>query len=169
MWFLGSITVDILVNGELSIAITEIALNSYNPANIGINEVDSSVILSVKKLFSKLLPQFPHDVLDIVLQIVLEADSRPLGSMWKKMEFNINFYDFIVGIASNDKIAIQESLSKFIVEIIPKEHKDLFNSLHSIIKGDLKYDFKYLSDKLKLEHNFLLKMQIAIFLRKMII
>ena len=54
------------LNGELSVAIAEIVLNSYNPSALGINEVDSSVILSVKKLFSKMLPQFPHDKISLM-------------------------------------------------------------------------------------------------------
>jgi len=154
------------LNGELSVAITEIALNSYNPANIGINEVDSSVILSVKKLFSKLLPQFPHDILDTILQIILEADPRPLGSMWKKMQFKKSFYDLIVGIAANDKVGIQDSLYKFINDIIPNEYKDLFTSLHNITKGDLSGNFDYLSQKLNVKYGFLLKMVIAVYMKE---
>ena len=154
------------LNGELSVAITEIALNSYNPANIGINEVDSSVILSVKKLFSKLLPQFPHDILDTILQIILEADPRPLGSMWKKMQFKKSFYDLIVGIAANDKVGIQDSLYKFINDIIPNEYKELFTSLHHITKGDLSDNFDYLSQKLNVKYGFLLKMVIAVYMKE---
>lgn len=154
------------LNGELSVAITELALNSYNPSLPGINEVDSSVILSVKKLFSKLLPQFPHDALDNLLQIILEVDPRHLGSMWNKMQFEKSFYSLIVGVASNDKVKIQDSLFTLIDKIMPNEYKQLFTSLHYLTKGDLSINFQYLSEKLGLKHDFLLKMIIAIYLKE---
>ena len=151
------------LNGELSVAITEIVLNSYNPSAIGINQVDSSVILSVKKIFSKMLPQFPHDILDIILQIVLEADPRPLGAMWKKMGMSSNFCDILIGIVTKNKSATQDSLFKFASEIIPKGYKEVFLVLHYIIKGDITKNYDFLANCLNVKHSFLIKMIIAIY------
>ena len=150
------------LNGELSVAIAEIVLNSYNPSALGINEVDSSVILSVKKLFSKMLPQFPHDILDIILQISLEADPRPLGNMGKKMNIPSSFCDLLIGMATNNKTTIQESLFKFTSDILPKVYKDMFLSMNYIIRGDLNKNIDIFSKWLGIQHSFLLKMIIAI-------
>ena len=73
-----SLSEEIGFDGEISVAVSEIAMNTYNRNSIDIKKVESTVVLSVKKLFRKLLPDFPLEIVDSVLQVALEADPSPL-------------------------------------------------------------------------------------------
>ena len=149
-------------NLEMCMIIAEIVFNSYDPSLSGINEVDSSVILTVKKLFSKLVPEFPLDAIDIILQIILEADPRPLGGLWRKLKIPTNFFEILLDLSLNNNAA-KDSLCKFAIENVLHEYKDLFLSLYSIIKGDLTADFSYLAKTLNVKYGFLIKMMIAMY------
>ena len=98
------------LDGDFNILIAEIAFNEYNPDSQGINQVSSTIILSIKKLISKVFPQFPNDTIDGILQVVLEADPRPIEAMAKSLQIPQSLFKIITGIALEDEKLITSSI-----------------------------------------------------------
>ena len=78
------------------------------------------------------------------------------------MNIPSSFCDLLIGMATNNKTTIQESLFKFTSDILPKVYKDMFLSMNYIIRGDLNKNIDIFSKWLGIQHSFLLKMIIAI-------
>ena len=132
--------------GELSVAISEIAINSYNNSSVDIKQVEYSVILSVKKLFRKLMPDFPQDIIDPILQVALEADPNPLKKLWEKMNVSENVFDLLTALITNNYSKVDDSLYKLSLEIVPSQYTNLFMLLYAITKGDFRISFDILAE-----------------------
>ena len=91
------------LDGDFNILIAEIAFNEYNPDSQGINQVSSTIILSIKKLISKVFPQFPNDTIDGILQVVFEADPRPIENIAKSLQIPQSLFKIFIGIAFEDE------------------------------------------------------------------
>ena len=72
------------LDGDIGTSLAEIALDSYNPDAIGINTVEGKIVLAIKKLFRKVFPVFPPDLIDIVFQLISEGDPLPLADLINK-------------------------------------------------------------------------------------
>ena len=131
-------------DGELSVAISEIAINSYDNSSVDIKQVEYSVILSVKKLFRKLLPDFPQDVIDTILQVALEADPYPLKKLWKKMNVSENVFDLLTALITNNYGTVDESFYNLSQKLIDfSDEIDIFIGLYTICKGDFSQNLKF--------------------------
>ena len=128
-------------DSELSVAITEIAINLYNNSSVDIKQVEYSVVISVKKLFRKLMPDFPQDIIDTILQVALEADPYPLKELWQKMNVSENVFSLLTALVTNNYGIVDESLYNLSQNIIPLQYKYIFDTLYTISKGDVSKEF----------------------------
>ena len=150
------------LDGDFNVTIAEIAFNEYNPDTQGINQVKSSVILSIKKLIAKVFPQFPNDTIDGILQVVFEADPRPVKIMAEKLKIPPSLFQIIVGVATENEKMIISSLENLSKEILPPHYSYLFNAIYCIIKGDSRGKLRALAELLKIDYVFILEIIISV-------
>ena len=150
------------LDGDFSVTIAEIAFNEYNPDTQGINQVQSTVILSIKRLISKVFPQFPSDTIDGILQVALEADPRPMEKMAEKLKIPSSVFKIIIGVATENDKLIKSSLESLTKELLPQHYLHLFNAIYWILKGDAKGTLHSLAKFLRIKHAFVLEMIIAV-------
>ena len=143
-----SLSEEIGFDGEISVAVSEIAMNTYNRNSIDIKKVESTVVLSVKKLFRKLLPGFPLDTVDSILQVALEADPAPLKNIWIRMNFPVDVFDLWSAVVTENYNQIEDSIYKLSLKIIPYDCNDLLKWLLKIVNGDYKGGLTLLADAL---------------------
>ena len=143
-----SLSEEIGFDGEISVAVSEIAMNTYNRNSIDIKKVESTVVLSVKKLFRKLLPDFPLEIVDSVLQVALEADPSPLKDVWIKMNFPEDVFDLWSAVVTSNYSQIEKSIYQLSSKIIPLEYKELLMSLLEIVNGNYKEGLTFLAEAL---------------------
>ena len=117
-----------------------VALSSYN-SSVDIKQVEYSVVISVKKLFRKLMPDFPQDIIDTILQVALEADPYPLKELWQKMNVSENVFSLLTALVTNNYGIVDESLYNLSQNIIPLQYKYIFDTLYTISKGDVSKEF----------------------------
>lgn len=153
------------LDGDFNVTIAEIAFNEYNPDSQGINQVQSTVILSIKRLIAKVFPQFPNDTIDGILQVALEADPRPMERMAEKLKIPPSVFKIIIGVATEDNKLVMASLESLTKECLPPHYLHLFNAIYCILKGDAKGTLHSLAKLLRIKNIFVLEMIIAV-LRK---
>ena len=146
------------LDGDFSITIAEITFNEYNPDTQGINQVQSTVILSIKRLISKVFPQFPSDTIDGILQVALEADPRPMEKMAEKLKIPSSVFKIIIGVATENDKLIKSSLESLTKELLPQHYLHLFNAIHWILKGDAKGILYSLDKFLRIKHAFVFEL-----------
>lgn len=157
------ISAELEIDGDFNVTIAEIAFNEYNPDAQGINQVQSTVILSIKRLISKVFPEFPSDTIDGILQVALEADPRPMEKMAAKLKIPPSVFKIIIGVATEDEKLIKSSILSMTNEFLPQHYLDLFNAIYCILKGDAKGTLHALAKFLRLKNAFVLEMIIAVF------
>ena len=157
------ISTELEIDGDFNVTIADIAFNEYNPDAQGINQVQSTVILSIKRLISKVFPKFPNDTIDSILQVALEADPRPMEKMAEKLKIPPSVFKIIIGIATEDDKLIKSSLLGLTKEFLPQHYLDLFDAVYCIIKGDAKGTLHSLAKFLRIKNPFVLEMIIAVF------
>ena len=65
------ISIELDIDPIISVTIAELVLDKYNSDTVSTQKVSASIILSVKKLIRHLFPDFPPEMLDIILEVVL--------------------------------------------------------------------------------------------------
>lgn len=60
----GMLAEEINVDKDIAMIVAEIAMDSYNPDCVGINQIKGTVILALKKLIRKGFPAFPVESVD---------------------------------------------------------------------------------------------------------
>ena len=151
------------LDGDFNILIAEIAFNEYNPDSQGINQVSSTIILSIKKLISKVFPQFPNDTIDGILQVVLEADPRPIEAMAKSLQIPQSLFKIITGIALEDEKLITSSIENLTKELLPPHFVSLFNAIYCIWKGDPREALDSLATYINIKEVKILEMIVSAF------
>ena len=150
-------------DAEFNVTIAEIAFNDYNPDTQGINQVSSTVILSIKKIISKVFDKFPIDIIDGILQVVFEADPRPMQEIVEKLEIPPSLFKIIVGIATEKKEKIvNEAIISLSKELLKPPHVNLFNAIHPIFEGDSREKLDSLAKYLGIDQVFILEMVVAV-------
>lgn len=156
------IAVDLGLDTNLNIVLTEIALDKYNPDSFGINQAQGTIILSLKKLFRKAFPQFPLETLDGLLQIVSEGDPRPLESIVEKLNIPSAVFKMSIGFVMTEEKIIQESVQQLSNDVFPNFYKDFFDSLYSIFKGNPRTGLDAITYNLNIPYEFLIQFIVAI-------
>ena len=151
------------LDGDFNVTIAEIAFNEYNPDTQGINQVHSTVILSIKKLIAKVFPQFPNDTIDGILQVVFEADPRPMEVMAEKLQIPPSLFKIIVGVATEEEKLVRDSIESLVKELLPEHYSHLFNAIYGILKGDSRGTLNSLANLLEIKEIFMLEMMVAVF------
>lgn len=150
------------IDGDFSVTIAEIWFNDYNPDSQGINQVKSSVILSVKKLLTKIYPAFPSDTIDGILQVSLESDPQPMEEIAKQLKIPSELFEIIIGIATEDDKKIINSLELLIKDVLPAHFSTLFSAIYSIIKNERKPKLGSLAKLMGIDNKFYLDMLISV-------
>ena len=156
------IAADLGQDVSLNSTLAEIALDTYNPDSVGINQAQGTIILSLKKLFRKSFPQFPLETIDGLLQVVSEGDPRPLESILRKLDIPSPLFQMSIGFVMNDDILIQKSIKALTGHIFPKHYKDMFDSWYTIFKGNPKAGLFDLAEKVNVPHEFLIQFIVAV-------
>ena len=149
------------LDGDFSVTIAEIAFDDYNPDSQGINQVKSSVILSVKKLLTKIYSTFPSDTIDGILQVSLEADPQPMEEIAKRLRIPSELFEIMIGVATENDKKIISSLDLMIKEILPPHFSSLFSAIYSIIKNE-KAKLSSLAKLMNIDNKFYLDMLISV-------
>ena len=149
------------LDGDFSVNIAEIAFDDYNPDSQGINQVKASVILSVKKLLTKIYSTFPSDTIDGILQVSLESDPQPMEEIAKKLKIPSELFEIMIGVATENEKKTISSLDLMIKEILPSHYASLFNAIYSIIKNE-KTKLSSLAKLMNIENKFYLDLLISV-------
>ncbi len=144
---IGELSTIIGLDPDIGTSLAEIALDSYNPDAIGINTVEGKIVLAIKKLFRKVFPVFPPDLIDIIFQLVSEGDPLPLAALLKKHNALAKAKDkelpepkvaliSLAGEYLHQRGAMLEQASNALVkEVLPKEESGLYWRLYSLLRG----------------------------------
>ena len=142
---IGELSTIIGLDGEIGTSLAEIALDTYNPDAIGINSVEGKIVLAIKKLFRKVFPVFPPDLIDTVFQLISEGDPLPMADLIQKNnnaskdlpDARIALIKLVGYYLHNKKTMIEEHGAKVVEELMPKrEESALYSRLFALMRGN---------------------------------
>ena len=151
------------VDPTRSIAIAEIILDRNNSDSFNQGNAKSSTILSVKKLIRTVSADFPVEIIENVINIVINMNPKPLSKICMKLEIPTYLLDMLIAFVANDEAKIQNSIAKLTSKIMPKEVSEVMFSLHSLIIGNLTQDLEPIAKLFDVQYTFLIEIVISLF------
>ena len=130
---------------ELNVSLAEVILDTYNPGEMKSKKVQGSVILAIKKLFKQLFPDFPSEILDIILQILFENDPQPLLKLCSSLGVPPQLIKLAVALVANNEGKIQDRLTGITKLVFEADQADVILALQDIAKGNMYENFSRIS------------------------
>ena len=151
------------LNPEINVALAELALDKYNSDSVDQQKIRSTVILSAKKLIHVIFEDFPVEVLDDVLEVVINMNPKPLSEICTKLGIPKELLELLIAFITNNEANIQNCIANLIDKIMPNEISELMLSLHNLIFGNITKDLKPIAKIFSVEYTLLIEVVIAIY------
>jgi hypothetical protein len=131
---------------ELNVTIAEIVFEQFNSSSINGNEMSGTAIRNIKKLISHFFPQFPIEIIDEALKMVMKMEIKPLIKICKDSKISLDSFNILNLYKENNSKNMKTIFCKMLKNCFHPSISDLFSILKQLRHYDSNIDYKKLAE-----------------------